>query len=105
MVVSSSKVRNHHNVLKILVFFISFLRPHSPHMDPAEAQQLRRLRERIALLSADRPFQNLEVIATLGMGGFGRVELVSFNYTLKFLPRLESHVKPLHPARAGQKEM
>lgn len=72
-------------------------------MDPAEARQLRRLRERIALLSADRPFQNLEVIATLGMGGFGRVELVSFNYTPKFLPRLESHAKPLHPARAGQK--
>lgn len=50
-------------------------------MDPAEAQQLRQLRERIALLSPDRPFQNLEIIATLGIGGFGRVELVSFNYT------------------------
>ncbi|KAI9536034.1 cGMP-dependent protein kinase 2 [Dissostichus eleginoides] len=46
--------------------------PHSPHIDSAEAQELRRLREKISLL----PFQDLEVIATLGMGGFGRVELV-----------------------------
>ncbi|KAF3842569.1 hypothetical protein F7725_024520 [Dissostichus mawsoni] len=45
---------------------------HSPHIDSAEAQELRRLREKISLL----PFQDLEVIATLGMGGFGRVELV-----------------------------
>lgn len=67
------------------MIFIPFLRPHSPHVDPAETQQLRRLRERMALLSADRPFQNLEVVATLGMGGFGRVELVSFNYALQFL--------------------
>uniref|UniRef100_A0A8C9ZV92 cGMP-dependent protein kinase n=1 Tax=Sander lucioperca TaxID=283035 RepID=A0A8C9ZV92_SANLU len=40
------------------------------------AQELRRLREKIALLPPHRPFQELEVIATLGMGGFGRVELV-----------------------------
>ncbi|XP_018546058.1 cGMP-dependent protein kinase 2-like, partial [Lates calcarifer] len=36
----------------------------------------RMLRERIALLPPHQPFQELEVIATLGMGGFGRVELV-----------------------------
>lgn len=53
------------------------LRPHSPQIDSAEAQDLRRLKERIALLPAHQPFQELEVIATLGMGGFGRVELVS----------------------------
>uniref|UniRef100_A0A8D3B106 cGMP-dependent protein kinase n=1 Tax=Scophthalmus maximus TaxID=52904 RepID=A0A8D3B106_SCOMX len=41
-----------------------------------EAQELRRLRERIALLPPHQPFQELEVVATLGMGGFGRVELV-----------------------------
>ncbi|KAM6922144.1 cGMP-dependent protein kinase 2 [Lycodopsis pacificus] len=46
--------------------------PHSPQVDSAEAQELRKLREKISLL----PFQELEVIATLGMGGFGRVELV-----------------------------
>ncbi|XP_010781577.1 cGMP-dependent protein kinase 2 [Notothenia coriiceps] len=45
--------------------------PHSP-IDSAEAQELKRLREKISLL----PFKDLEVIATLGMGGFGRVELV-----------------------------
>ncbi|XP_029687881.1 cGMP-dependent protein kinase 2-like [Takifugu rubripes] len=49
---------------------------HSPQMDSAEAQQHRRLMERVALLSAHRPFQHLDIIATLGMGGFGRVELV-----------------------------
>lgn len=50
-------------------------------MDSAEAQELSRLRERIALLLPHQPFQHLEVIATLGMGGFGRVELVSYNNT------------------------
>ncbi|XP_047458880.1 cGMP-dependent protein kinase 2 [Mugil cephalus] len=50
--------------------------PHSPQTDSAEAQELKRLRERIALVPAHKPFQDLEVIATLGMGGFGRVELV-----------------------------
>lgn len=53
-------------------------------MDTTEAQQHKRLIERIALLPAHRPFQHLELIATLGMGGFGRVELVSLIYTLKF---------------------
>uniref|UniRef100_A0A668AIT6 cGMP-dependent protein kinase n=1 Tax=Myripristis murdjan TaxID=586833 RepID=A0A668AIT6_9TELE len=37
---------------------------------------LRKLRERTALLPSHQPFQELEVVATLGMGGFGRVELV-----------------------------
>ncbi|XP_034536959.1 cGMP-dependent protein kinase 2 [Notolabrus celidotus] len=50
--------------------------PYSPQMDSAEAQELKRLRERISLLPPHQPFQELEVIATLGMGGFGRVELV-----------------------------
>ncbi|XP_035028766.1 cGMP-dependent protein kinase 2 [Hippoglossus stenolepis] len=50
--------------------------PYSPQIDSAEAHELMRLTERIALLSPQQPFQELEVIATLGMGGFGRVELV-----------------------------
>ncbi|KAE8280197.1 cGMP-dependent protein kinase 2 [Larimichthys crocea] len=50
--------------------------PHSPQIDSAEAQELRRLKEKIAFLPPQQPFQELEVIATLGMGGFGRVELV-----------------------------
>uniref|UniRef100_A0A673WF11 cGMP-dependent protein kinase n=1 Tax=Salmo trutta TaxID=8032 RepID=A0A673WF11_SALTR len=40
------------------------------------AQEVCRLRERIAVIPTHDPFQDLEVIATLGMGGFGRVELV-----------------------------
>lgn len=76
-----SKVENNFNFIKILLFFIiSSLRLHSPQMDSAEAQQHRRLMERIALLSAHRPFQHLDIIATLGMGGFGRVELVSLYF-------------------------
>ncbi|XP_041645913.1 cGMP-dependent protein kinase 2 [Cheilinus undulatus] len=50
--------------------------PYSPQIDSAEAQELKRLRERIGLLPPNQPFQQLEVVATLGMGGFGRVELV-----------------------------
>uniref|UniRef100_A0A3B4YZE2 cGMP-dependent protein kinase n=1 Tax=Stegastes partitus TaxID=144197 RepID=A0A3B4YZE2_9TELE len=50
--------------------------PHSPQINSAEARELRRLKERIALLHVHQPFRDLEVVATLGMGGFGRVELV-----------------------------
>ncbi|XP_029926481.1 cGMP-dependent protein kinase 2 isoform X1 [Myripristis murdjan] len=50
--------------------------PQSPQIDSADAQELRKLRERTALLPSHQPFQELEVVATLGMGGFGRVELV-----------------------------
>ncbi|XP_049592051.1 cGMP-dependent protein kinase 2 isoform X2 [Syngnathus scovelli] len=50
--------------------------PRSPHIDSAEAQELRRLKEKLVPLPHHQPFQHLEVIATLGMGGFGRVELV-----------------------------
>ncbi|XP_058507920.1 cGMP-dependent protein kinase 2 [Solea solea] len=50
--------------------------PYSPQLDSAEAQELRRLREKIALLRPHQPFHQLEIVATLGMGGFGRVELV-----------------------------
>uniref|UniRef100_A0AAQ5XJW1 cGMP-dependent protein kinase n=1 Tax=Amphiprion ocellaris TaxID=80972 RepID=A0AAQ5XJW1_AMPOC len=46
------------------------------HVSLSQAMELRRLRERIAVLHVQQPFQELEVIATLGMGGFGRVELV-----------------------------
>lgn len=35
-----------------------------------------RLKERIVLLPLHQPFQELEVLTTLGTGGFGRVELV-----------------------------
>ncbi|XP_061692155.1 cGMP-dependent protein kinase 2 isoform X3 [Syngnathoides biaculeatus] len=50
--------------------------PHSPLMESTEVQELRRLKERIVLLPHNQPFQQLEVVATLGVGGFGRVELV-----------------------------
>ncbi|KAM9394932.1 cGMP-dependent protein kinase 2-like isoform 3-T5 [Salvelinus alpinus] len=51
--------------------------PISPLIDSSpEAQEVCRLRERIAVIPTHDPFQDLEVIATLGMGGFGRVELV-----------------------------
>ncbi|XP_053730824.1 cGMP-dependent protein kinase 2 isoform X1 [Synchiropus splendidus] len=48
----------------------------SPHADSTEGRELRRLQEKIALIPHHQPFKSLEVIATLGMGGFGRVELV-----------------------------
>lgn len=35
------------------------------------------LKEMVSTFSASRPFDHLEVVATLGVGGFGRVELVS----------------------------
>uniref|UniRef100_A0A672ZWB5 cGMP-dependent protein kinase n=1 Tax=Sphaeramia orbicularis TaxID=375764 RepID=A0A672ZWB5_9TELE len=50
--------------------------PHSPPIESADAQELRRLKDKIALLPPHEPFTELKIIATLGMGGFGRVELV-----------------------------
>ncbi|CAN9500130.1 unnamed protein product [Ophioblennius macclurei] len=50
--------------------------PHSPLMECAEVQELSRIKSRIALLPSHQPFQELELVATLGVGGFGRVELV-----------------------------
>lgn len=35
------------------------------------------LKEMVSTFPASRPFDHLEVVATLGVGGFGRVELVS----------------------------
>ena len=71
----------------------SSLRPHSPQVDSAESQELRRLRERIALLPPQQPFQELEVIATLGIGGFGRVELVNCSNTI--VPQLSLVINQL----------
>uniref|UniRef100_A0A3Q3GHM6 cGMP-dependent protein kinase n=1 Tax=Kryptolebias marmoratus TaxID=37003 RepID=A0A3Q3GHM6_KRYMA len=42
----------------------------------AESKELQKLKERVAALPAQQPFQEFEVVATLGVGGFGRVELV-----------------------------
>uniref|UniRef100_A0A673HLJ0 cGMP-dependent protein kinase n=1 Tax=Sinocyclocheilus rhinocerous TaxID=307959 RepID=A0A673HLJ0_9TELE len=41
-----------------------------------EAAELRRLKEKAAGLSSNAFLKELQVVATLGMGGFGRVELV-----------------------------
>uniref|UniRef100_A0A672QPF3 cGMP-dependent protein kinase n=1 Tax=Sinocyclocheilus grahami TaxID=75366 RepID=A0A672QPF3_SINGR len=41
-----------------------------------EAAELRRLKEKAAGLSSNSFLKELQVVATLGMGGFGRVELV-----------------------------
>ncbi|XP_030627263.1 cGMP-dependent protein kinase 2 [Chanos chanos] len=51
--------------------------PQSPLYDwGPDGSELKRLREKVAHLSSGSPFQNLQIVATLGMGGFGRVELV-----------------------------
>nr|XP_006630513.1 PREDICTED: cGMP-dependent protein kinase 2-like isoform X1 [Lepisosteus oculatus] len=51
--------------------------PHSPLIDSSpEASEFIRVREKIAHFSATSPFRHLQIITTLGMGGFGRVELV-----------------------------
>lgn len=60
-----------------------FSRAYSPQLDSVEAQEMRRLREKIALLPQHQPFQQLEIVATLGSGGFGRVELVRFSTQLQ----------------------
>ncbi|KAF4105530.1 hypothetical protein G5714_013192 [Onychostoma macrolepis] len=51
--------------------------PQSPLYERSpEAAELRRLKEKAAGLSSDSFLKELQVVVTLGMGGFGRVELV-----------------------------
>ncbi|XP_031435291.1 cGMP-dependent protein kinase 2 [Clupea harengus] len=52
--------------------------PQSPllHDSSPEEVEQRRLKEKLSHLSSTTPLQHLQLIATLGMGGFGRVELV-----------------------------
>ncbi|KAH0502312.1 cGMP-dependent protein kinase 2 [Microtus ochrogaster] len=45
-------------------------------LSKALSLEMIQLKEKVARFSSTSPFQNLEVIATLGVGGFGRVELV-----------------------------
>ncbi|XP_078055421.1 cGMP-dependent protein kinase 2 [Mustelus asterias] len=42
----------------------------------SECSEILRLREKVARFSNSCPFRNFDIVATLGMGGFGRVELV-----------------------------
>ncbi|MBN3292837.1 KGP2 kinase, partial [Polypterus senegalus] len=43
---------------------------------PAVSLEMIQLKDKVSGFSSTSPFQNLEIIATLGVGGFGRVELV-----------------------------
>ncbi|KAL4641105.1 cGMP-dependent protein kinase 2-like [Arapaima gigas] len=52
------------------------LTPRSSPADTEESRELQRLHERTAHLPNTNPLQHLQVVATLGLGGFGRVELV-----------------------------
>lgn len=48
----------------------------SRHQSQPLSPDVVRLKELVAAFPSSRPFDQLEVIATLGVGGFGRVELV-----------------------------
>lgn len=45
-------------------------------LSKALSLEMIQLKEKVARFSSTSPFQSLEIIATLGVGGFGRVELV-----------------------------
>ncbi|KAK0135487.1 cGMP-dependent protein kinase 2 [Merluccius polli] len=48
----------------------------SRHLSRSSSPDAIRLEEKLSSFSSSSPFDSLEVIATLGVGGFGRVELV-----------------------------
>lgn len=50
----------------------------SRHQSQPLSSDFIQLKEMVSDFSSSRPFDHLEVITTLGVGGFGRVELVSF---------------------------
>ncbi|KAJ8285324.1 hypothetical protein GJAV_G00025550 [Gymnothorax javanicus] len=45
-------------------------------LTPPVSAELIHLKERVSAFPSNKPFDRLEVVATLGVGGFGRVELV-----------------------------
>uniref|UniRef100_A0A4W3HHJ1 cGMP-dependent protein kinase n=1 Tax=Callorhinchus milii TaxID=7868 RepID=A0A4W3HHJ1_CALMI len=60
------------------------------------------LKEKVAKFPATIPFQNLEIITTLGVGGFGRVELVKIkNENVAFAMKC---IKKQHVVRTRQQE-
>lgn len=48
----------------------------SRHQSQPLSADVIQLKDRVSAFPPSRPFEHLEVIATLGVGGFGRVELV-----------------------------
>lgn len=48
----------------------------SRHQSQPLSPDIIRLKDMVSEFPSSRPFDHLEVIATLGVGGFGRVELV-----------------------------
>ncbi|MEQ2179178.1 cGMP-dependent protein kinase 2, partial [Goodea atripinnis] len=50
----------------------------SRHQSQPLSPDFIQLKEIVSIFSSSRPFDHLEVIATLGVGGFGRVELVRY---------------------------
>lgn len=56
--------------------YISFRKSVSRHQSQPLSPDVIQLKEMVSGFSPSRPFDHLEVVATLGVGGFGRVELV-----------------------------
>lgn len=48
----------------------------SRHQSQPLSPDIIQLKDMVSVFPPSRPFDHLEVIATLGVGGFGRVELV-----------------------------
>ncbi|XP_065153380.1 cGMP-dependent protein kinase 2 [Paramisgurnus dabryanus] len=66
-----------------------------------EAAEIRRLRERAAALSCSTFLKELQIVATLGMGGFGRVELVKLTEDTAFALKC---IKKQHIVDSRQQE-
>lgn len=53
----------------------------SRHQSQPLSPDIIQLKDMVSAFSSSRPFDHLEIISTLGVGGFGRVELVRPNDT------------------------
>lgn len=67
----------------------------SRHQSQPLSSDVIQLKDMVSVFSPSRPFDHLEVVATLGVGGFGRVELVRpgnvlfiIQNSIKFLPNI-----------------
>lgn len=69
------------SILLVSTVSVIFRRTVSRHQSQPLSPDVLHLRDMVSEFASTKPFDYLEVVTTLGVGGFGRVELVRNSHT------------------------